>query len=281
MKSFLLLVLFLSVSAVSAQVSHSETRALFYRNASYPALKKEFAALDKKGRVPVHYKEVMLQTAFEQGDTLYFKELLSELVAKHHFVLFPDYIHEPYFSLVFKGRLRDWYRGMWKKEIVKWYTHNGDILEWRMLILGYHERYNMVQRMPGRDVSAGDSSIKYLSERRDDLLREAAFRILSIAAANDSILPSDDNMGLGVSDAVDDILLDFILADTAGVYFDMVENLYWRAFEKDLAGDGFPRMYDFWLNRRKGLQYYGTIEKFIPLKNAGGLMDRRKRWKLD
>lgn len=281
MKSFLLLVLFLSVSAVSAQVSHSETRALFYRNLSYPVLKKEFAALNKKGRVPVHYKEVMLQTAFEQGDTLYFKELLSELVAKHHFVLFPDYIHEPYFPLVFKGRLREWYRGMWKKEIVKWYTHNGDILEWRMLILGYHERYNMVQRMPGRDVSAGDSSIKYLSERRDALLREAAFRIVSIAAANDSILPSDDNMGLGVSDAVDDILCDFILADTAGVYFDMVENLYWRAFEKDLAGDGFPRMYDFWLNRRKGLQYYGTIEKFIPLKNAGGLMDRRKRWKLD
>jgi|GEM_PF-1430685 len=281
MKSLLLLVLYLSLSAASAQVSFSEARALFYRNPSYPALRKEFMALDKKGRIPVHYKEVMLRTAFEQGDTLYFKELLADMVARHHFVLFPDYIREPYFSLVFKGSLRDWYRGMWKKEIVKWYTHNGDILEWRMLILGYHERYNMVQRMPGHDLSAGDSSVKYLAGRRDDLLREAAFRIMSIAAANDSILPSDDNMGLGISDAVDDILCDFILADTSGMYFDMVENLYWRAFEKDLAGDGFPRMYDLRLNRRKGMQYYGTIEKFIPLKNAEGFMDRRKRWKLD
>lgn len=278
------LLLFLSLSAVPVargQVSYRDAEAVFRQNPAYAALKKEFALMDRKRRVPVAYKEYMLERAYAEGDTLYLKELISGMVARHHFVLFPDYINAPYFSLFFKGSLRDWYRQMWKKEIVKWYAHNANILEWRMLILNYRLRYNMVEHLPRNGPDSTAAEVPFIAERKDALLREAAFRIMTIAAANDSILPSDDNMGLGISDAVNDLLFGFLLSDSAGTHFDAIEKLYWNAFSMDLAGAGFPRMYDRWLTRRTGMQYYGTIEGFVPLKETEGLMERRKRWKLD
>lgn len=281
MKGILPLLFWLSFLPGYTQLSYSAGQRLFGHSTSYEELRKEFVHMEKKQRLPVYFKELMLREAYVQGDTAYFKELLAHMVARHHFVLYPAYIHEPYFQLLFKGSLKDWYRNMWKKEIVKWYTHNGDILEWRMLILDYHKRYNMVQRIPGREMQPGDSSIRFMYERRDALLREAAFRIVTIAAANDSVLPSDDNMGLGISDAVDDILFDFVFSDSSGTYFDMVEELYWRSFRNDLTGSGFPFAYDSWMFRRSGVQYYGTVQKFGHVRQAEGLMERRRRWKLD
>lgn len=281
MRRVLPLLFWLFLPPLYAQLSHLAGQKLFSRTMPYEELRKEFARMEKKQQLPVYFKELMLRKAYEQGDTAYFKELLTHMVARHHFVLYPAYINEPYFQLLFKGNLKDWYRSMWKKEIVKWYTHNGDILEWRMLILDYHKRYNMVQRIPGREMQPGDSSIRFMYERRDALLREAAFRIVTIAAANDSVLPSDDNMGLGISDAVDDILFDFVFSDSSGTYFDMVEELYWKSFRNDLTGSGFPFAYDSWMFRSSGGQYYGTVQKFGPVLRAEGLMERRKRWKLD